>query len=178
MNLFATSPSPAVSATHLCDIRLRKMILETAQLLCTELRRRGKDFVPYRSTHPQHPVTLSLRHDPTLWWTLDYFEALHAEYRHRFNKNHKSYLDCILKIRYGMPPTVDYTIDPPRFHNSARNLSRGCDYTHLPIHEAYRAYLAARWSCESPVWTNRTPPEFYRQPSPTAAPSVRRKFSA
>ena len=68
MNLFVTSLSPTLSAQSLCDIRLRKMILETAQLLCTELRRRGADYMPYRPTHPMHPVTLSLRNDATLLW--------------------------------------------------------------------------------------------------------------
>lgn len=160
MNLFATSPSPLASAIILDDVRLRKMILETAQLLCTELRRRGKDFMPYRSTHPMHPVTLSLRHNPTLWWTLDYFEALHAEYVWRFDKSHKSYNDCILKIRYAMPPTEDTR--NAKFVNCARNDSRGIDYSHLPVHEAYQAYLRARWEIDirPPTWTNRGEPSW------------------
>lgn len=160
MNLFATDPHPAPASIALDDLRLRKMILETAQLLCTELRRRGKDYMPYRPTHPMHPVTLSLRHNPTLWWTFDYFELLHVEYIHRFGKTHKSYRDCILKFRMAMPAYADPS--SAILHNSARNLSHGIDYTHLPVHEAYRRYLSARWSIDyrPPTWTNRQPPSW------------------
>lgn len=159
MNLFVTDPSPTASAQALCDIRLRKMVLETAQMLCTEGRRRGWPDMPYKSTHANHPVVLSLQNDGTLAWVTDYFCAINAEYAYRFNKDHKSYLDCWHKF-----PVLDLYL-PPTFHNSARNLSLGLDFTHFPIFDAYRAYLLARWASDQrpPVWTRRGPPVWFPQ---------------
>ncbi len=162
MNLFVTSLSPTLAAQSLCDIRLRKMILETAQLLCTELRRRGADYMPYKSTHPMHPVTLSLRNDATLLWVEEYFGELHKEYKFRFNKNHKSYVDCWLKIKYAMLHYVNLKASNAIFTNCARNDSLGLDYSHWEITEAYQAYLTARWTRDTrpPCWTNRGAPKF------------------
>ena len=160
MNLFVTSLSPTLAAQSLCDVRLRKMILETAQLLCAELRRRGADYMPYRPTHPMHPVTLSLRNDATLLWAEEYFVEAHKEYEHRFNKDHKSYLDCRASICYAIGRYANLKATGAVFANCARNDTHGLEFTHLPITEAYQAYLSARWSRDSrpPTWTNRGAP--------------------
>ena len=160
MNLFVTSLSPTLAAQSLCDIRLRKMILETAQLLCTELRRRGADYMPYKSTHQMHPVTLSLRNDATLLWVEEYFIELHLEYKHRFDKDHKSFTDCFTKIQMAIGRYVNLKATGTRFANCARNSIFSLDYSHLPITEAYQKYLIDRWSTDTrpPCWTNRNPP--------------------
>ena len=160
MNLFVTSLSPSLAAQSLCDIRLRKMILETAQLLCTELRRRGADYMPYRPTHPMHPVTLSLRNDATLLWVEEYFVELHKEYQFRFNKNHKSFTDCFDKVSLATGRLCNLKATGAVFANCARNDGLGLDYTHLPVPESYRRYLIARWNLDSrlPKWTNRGAP--------------------
>lgn len=157
MNLFVTSLSPTLAAQSLCDVRLRKMILETAQLLCTELRRRGADYMPYRPTHPMHPVTLSLRNDATLLWVEEYFIEAHNEYIHRFAKQHKSFVDCYSKIQMAIGRYANLKASGATFANCARNDSLGLDYTHLPVPDAYRRYLLARWNLDSrlPQWTNR-----------------------
>jgi hypothetical protein len=154
MNLFVTDPSPTLSAQALCDIRLRKMVLETAQMLCTEGRRRGWQGMPYKPTHVNHPVVLSLQNDGTFGWTKEYFLAISNEYAYRFEKDHKSFIKCWYKI-----PKIDQSL-PPTFHNSARNLSLSIDFTHLPIFDAYRAYLIARWIKDQrhPTWTRRGAP--------------------
>lgn len=160
MNLFVTDVNPLLAAQHLDDVRLRKMVLETCQMLCTELRRRGHDM-PYRSTHASHPVVLSLRHDATLRWATRYLTFIGLEHRHRFGKTHLSFEKCWTRALVHMPLS-DGEIPP--FHNSARNLSRGLDFTHLPVPESYRAYLCARWASDvrPPVWTRRERPEWAR----------------
>ena len=160
MNLFVTSLSPTLAAQSLCDIRLRKMILETAQLLCTELRRRGAGYMPYRPTHPMHPVTLSLRNDATLLWVEEYFIELETEYVHRFGKTHKSYEDCFPKVRYAIGRYANLKASGATFANCARNDSLGLDFTHTNIVYAYQLYLNARWERDTrlPQWTNRGAP--------------------
>ena len=160
MNLFVTSLSPTLAAQSLCDIRLRKMILETAQLLCTELRRRGADYMPYRPTHPMHPVTLSLRNDATLLWVEEYFIEAHNEYIHRFAKQHKSFIDCYRKVEMAIGRLCNLKASGATFANCARNDSLGLDFTHTHIVYAYQLYLNARWERDIrlPQWTNRGAP--------------------
>lgn len=157
MNLFVTHYLPPTAATHLDDIRLRKMLLETAQMLCTELTRRGHTM-PYRPTHSHHPVVLALRDDATLEWTIRYFTALDTEYRFRFDKPHKSYLDCADLILPHSPPRGF-----PIFANCARRADLNLNFTHLPVFFAYRQYLSARWNRDNspPQWTNRRSPEWF-----------------
>lgn len=174
MNLFVTSTSPALAAQSLCNIRLRKMILETAQLLCTELRRRGADYMPYRPTHPQHPVTLSLRNDGVLLWVEEYFIELHNEYVYRFAKPHKSFVDCYHKIdmAIGKYCNLKASTNFNKFANCARNDGKGIDYTYKPLTEAYQAYLRARWATDTrpPTWTNRGAPAWHQGSNTTHSP--------
>ena len=57
MNLFILHEDPAVSATYHCDKHVIKMILESAQLLCSTLNMLGYD-TPYKTTHKNHPCRL------------------------------------------------------------------------------------------------------------------------
>lgn len=157
MNLFVTSLSPTLAAQSLDNKRLNKMILETAQLLCTELSRRGYPM-PYKPTHQSHPVTLSLQHDPTLLWAGVYFEALHTEYVYRFLKTHASYTTCASDFRARLPFNVPGS---PIFANCARNQMHALDFTHHPVPESYQHYLSARWNRESPLWTGRKAPDWH-----------------
>lgn len=51
MNIFATDPCPIKSAQFLDDKRVIKMILESAQMLCTALHQLGYDKeIPYKQT--------------------------------------------------------------------------------------------------------------------------------
>jgi hypothetical protein len=142
------------------------MILETAQLLCTELRRRGADYMPYKPTHPTHPVTLSLRNDGVLLWVEEYFVALHNEYLHRFNKNHKSFIDCWAKIHMaiGQYANIKASTDFSKFANCARNPLKHLDFTDCLLTIAYQLYLSARWTTDTrpPTWTNRQPPTWHQ----------------
>ena len=68
MNIFLVDKNPVVCAQALCDLRLNKMIFETAQLLCTAYRHwhdpedveAYKDTI-YKVTHENHPCSIWIR---------------------------------------------------------------------------------------------------------------------
>jgi len=62
MNIFVVSPDTMECAKALDDLRLNKMIIETAQLLSTAMRVQGytgNDI--YKSTHVNHPCAVWAR---------------------------------------------------------------------------------------------------------------------
>jgi len=92
MNIFILDDDIKQCAQYHCDQHVVKMILESVQLLCTALNKKG--FVtPYKSTHRNHPSVLWVEasYDNFLWLkalTL----ALNEEYKYRYDKteDHKS----------------------------------------------------------------------------------------
>jgi hypothetical protein len=90
VNIFALSYDPIQSAKWHVDKHCVKMILETAQILCTNFHLQGLD-APYKPTHANHPSTIWARSSvENMLWTLELGFALLAEYRERFGKIHKS----------------------------------------------------------------------------------------
>jgi hypothetical protein len=90
MNIFVVDENPATAAQQLCDKHVVKMILETAQMLCTVAHEHGFD-APYRKTHPKHPCTLWAGKTGDNWsWLLQHGLAMCAEYTRRYGRVHKS----------------------------------------------------------------------------------------
>ena len=59
MNIFITSFDSKEAASHLDDLRLNKMILETAQLLSSAYRHLfGDNELLYKDTHFNHPCAI------------------------------------------------------------------------------------------------------------------------
>jgi hypothetical protein len=95
MNIFYLSENPVTAARFHADTHVVKMILESAQMLCTIINSHaGEQVMPYKSTHKNHPCTLwaSESLDNALW-LVDLTRALNDEFKHRFNhvNNHKSF---------------------------------------------------------------------------------------
>lgn len=161
MNIFAVSSYPTACARALDDSRLSKMQLETAQMLCTDMRRRGRS-VPYRSTHAHHPVVRWLAHDGAFRWAVSYFEALDVEWRWRGHDRHASFAlvhPLAVRVAHSLP-----LLRRPTFVNAAARKSLSIDFTHVrPATLAYREYLAARWDAAErpPTWGRRGPPRWY-----------------
>ena len=157
MNIFAVSPSHQECVEALDDKRLVKMVLETAQIICTVLNDRGIP-TPYRSTHKNHPCVQWSMRDDNLDWLVGYFHAICGEYTFRYGKVHK----CFETIKDHLPDFKDRK--PSSFQNSARNGSLNLDFTDLPVHDAYREYLNVRWQGDvrEPRWTNRRRPTFFK----------------
>jgi len=111
MNIFILDMDIKKCAQYHCDQHVVKMILESVQLLCTALNKKG--FVtPYKSTHIKHPYVLWVEasYDNFLWLR-DLTIELNREYKYRYNKvdDHKSMavLSKITEYSYpssGLPP--------------------------------------------------------------------------
>ena len=90
MNIFVVDEDPVVAAQQLCDKHVVKMILETAQMLCTVARNHGHE-APYKVAHPKHPCTLWVGKSAANWqWLIDHGLAMAAEYTRRYGRKHKS----------------------------------------------------------------------------------------
>ena len=96
MNIFYLDTSPKESAIMHCDKHCVKMILETAQLLCTAHRELDGNYWAdkvglYQSTHKNHPSAVWVRGSSEhYWWALGLFVHLCKEYTARYGKSHKS----------------------------------------------------------------------------------------
>lgn len=159
MNIFATSKDPILSAICLDDKRLVKMCLETAQIVSTSLHLtgRGADRL-YRPTHIRHPCVIWAIQDAHLNWLMQHFYGLLLEYTFRYHKVHAS--KFIFDVVCELPLKLETCeID---FVNCARNSAHNLDFTHLPVHVAYRHYLQARWATDKrlPTWTYRNKPNW------------------
>jgi len=159
MNIFSSDSSPWLSAQALDDKRVRKMLLETAQILCTVLNSRGHQ-TPYKNSHAGNAITLwAAADDRNLYWLLQHGVALSLEYDYRWpDRTHKSQA----VIEQIIPLIKRKRRDPDHFVNRASHSKLGLDFTHLPTHQAYRQYLSARWKGDkrAPIWTKRGAPSW------------------
>lgn len=90
MNIFVLDKNPTVSATYHCDKHVVKMIVESAQLLCSAFYFNSDIVPPYKLTHANHPCAKWVREAKGNFdWTLQLFESLLKEYTLRYNKTHK-----------------------------------------------------------------------------------------
>tara|TARA_R110000824_G_scaffold52615_4_gene145809 strand:+ start:1944 stop:2405 length:462 start_codon:yes stop_codon:yes gene_type:complete len=90
MNIFVLDRCPKKAAQMACDKHVIKMILETAQMLCTVASNHGFKM-RYRPTHHKHPCTLWAGKSQQNWnWLIAHGIALSQEYTVRYNKRHKS----------------------------------------------------------------------------------------
>ena len=90
MQLFILDRDPEQAARMLCDAHLRKMCLETAQILSARLFLAGRPAAPAmpKPCYVSHPVIRALDTAWKLNWAVACNEALHREYLYRFGKPH------------------------------------------------------------------------------------------
>jgi hypothetical protein len=150
MNIFVLHESPQKSAQMQCDKHVVKMILETAQMLCTVASQQGCP-TPYRATHAKHPCTIwTSQSSANWWWLIDHGIALCEEYTRRYNKIHKSQkvIEYCKTLRLKFPRST-----PTPFAQAMPQ-----QYKHVDPVKAYRAYYKgeksafATWKTEVPNW--------------------------
>lgn len=90
MNIFILDTSPLLAAQYHADRHVVKMILESAQMLCTAINEGvGAPITPYKSTHKNHPCTKWVSTSKAnAMWLYDLMECLGSEYTHRYGKQH------------------------------------------------------------------------------------------
>ncbi len=152
MNIFYLDENKNTCARYHCDAHVIKMILESAQILCTVLWINHIP-APYRLTHKKHPCVVWANHSLSNWiWLKQLAEALNQEYRYRFNhdKNHKSY-DVIATLPLPSIPDLGLTEIPQVMPD---------EYKHQNPVIAYRQYFTA---CKVHLakWTKRDAPYWF-----------------
>ena len=87
MNIFYLDRNPYKASKMLMDVHLRKLLVETAQLLCTHDILCGKER-PLKPTHRNHPCRVCLSEEDNYKWLVTYMRGMLNEYYHRFHKFH------------------------------------------------------------------------------------------
>ena len=120
MNIFYLDHDPVVAASYFYDKHKVKMILESAQMLCTAHHCYGsseqKSNVPYRQAHLNHPSTIWARRSRTTYmWLYKHMIALGKEYTKRYGKEHLTIAKC--RDFLSTPPKHiqgDEWVEPPQ----------------------------------------------------------------
>ena len=97
MNIFYLSTDPEKAAQMMYNKHVVKMILESAQLLCTaHVISDGENAnVPYKVTHKNHPSAIWVRESVSNYiWLYDHMIALGKEYTRRYGKKHLTIIKC------------------------------------------------------------------------------------
>ncbi len=115
MNIFYLHKDPAKAASYFYDKHKVKMILESAQMLCTAHHHYGNgDNVPYKKAHYNHPSTIWCRQNSSQYmWLYDRMIALGKEYTKRYNKTHLTIIKCKNVLKQLPPAIPDSTFTEP-----------------------------------------------------------------
>ena len=116
MNIFYLHSNPKVAASYFYDKHKVKMILESAQMLCTAHIALGNENVPYKKSHLNHPSSVWVRaNNENYQWLYDHMLALGKEYTKRYNKTHLTITKCkdILAIAPSSIPAGSFN-EPPQ----------------------------------------------------------------
>jgi len=90
MQLFILDLDPEKVPAMLCDAHVRKMCLETAQILSSVIRLQKKKLPPGlpKPYNVNHPVIRALDTAQKINWAVQFNTALQREYCRRFGKKH------------------------------------------------------------------------------------------
>jgi len=115
MNIFYLDEDPEVAAIVQYNKHVVKMILESAQMLCTahhELL--DNPSVPYKPAHVNHPSTIWCRQNTRhYFWLYEHMLALGHEYTNRYGKIHKSIIKCKEPLRLAPINMPTYEFEQP-----------------------------------------------------------------
>jgi len=106
MNIFYLDEDPVKAAKVQYNKHVVKMILESAQMLCTAHHHYGNDSVPYKKAHYNHPSTVWVRQNSKQYrWLFHHMLALGDEYTKRYGKKHLSIDKCFGPLSF-LPPNI------------------------------------------------------------------------
>jgi hypothetical protein len=123
MNIFYLHSDPVKAAQIQYNKHVVKMVLESAQMLCTAHHHYAEkldydaDYIPYKKAHYNHPSTIWCRQNvKQYYWLYNHMLALGEEYTKRYGKTHKSIDKCKEPLGlcpFGMTRLGDFT-EPPQ----------------------------------------------------------------
>lgn len=167
MNLFILSRNIQECVEFMFDKHIVKIILEAVQMLCTAIHLIDADneihkkIKLYKIAHKNHPVTIWMRTSiENYLWTLDLVEAMHQEWKYRYNhpkeKVHKSYMVSTYLREYAPSadkfPSIGLTPFAMAMHDACKRED--------PV-EAYRVYYQTPDKRKIASWKKRDKPEWY-----------------
>jgi hypothetical protein len=155
MNIFFLDENPTLSAQYHVDKHVVKMILETAQLLCSvhHVTDQVTDQVPYKLSHKNHPCAVWARQSLSNYLYLcELGLELGKEYTYRYGKRHKS-IDVINWCIVNKPNIPDIGFTKPA-------MAMPDEYKVDSVVESYRNYyIGAKIDLAS--WKNREKPFWF-----------------
>lgn len=183
MNIFILSQDPVTAAQMQCNKHIPKMIVESAQMLCTSHRRldgspdrrpskSGKTMVQYwqlpderedifyKAVHMFHPCTVwTMENVMNYYWHYDHFVALCDEYTHRYGKVHAS--DKLLRDRLKRyPVNIDMKNHMSPFPLAMKS-NPECIALKDPV-KAYQAFYQTKQHRFKMEWTGRPVPDWFQ----------------
>lgn len=153
MNIFFLDEDIKKCARYHCDQHVVKMILESAQILCTVCNLQGIE-TPYKSTHIHHPCVLWAQQSIQNWrWLKKLAQYLNEEYRYRFDhsEDHRSYT-VIKNLSEPTLPDIGLTERP-------QAMPKEYQVPNSP-QKAYRAYYC--YEKKFATWKKRSMPTWYK----------------
>jgi hypothetical protein len=166
MNIFTTDEDPVIAAINLDDLRLNKMIIESASLLANAIAHHGggTSDLPVSKISGQPFKTKAWQNHPScVWvkaskanylWLVKHMTTMIEELKYRKNTMH-SMVDNLPTFQKGMNFIPDGQLI--KFANCT-------PYKQIedPI-KAYRMAMAYKWEHDAriPIWTKRQKPSWY-----------------
>ena len=159
MNIFYLDRDPVVAAQMMCDKHVVKMILESAQMLCTAHRVLDGDSYAdligmYKMAHKNHPSTIWVRTcDENYEWLWNHMDALMKEYTYRYGKHHATerLIHTLWQYPYNIP-VGDFTSPPQCMPDYCKGDDTVSAYQTYYIEE--KSYFATWKNRETPEWFN------------------------
>jgi hypothetical protein len=153
MNIFVLDLNIQTCAAYHADQHVIKMVLESAQMLCTVLHVNGIP-APYKPTHMRHPCTLWAGSSLANWkWLRALALCLNDEYRYRFDRraDHRS---ASVVQELPIPPIADSGLT--EFAQAMPNQYRISG----DAVQAYRRFYCAE-KAHFVTWTKRPAPAWF-----------------
>lgn len=137
----------------LCDKHVGKMIIESAQMLCTAHHECNEKCckAPYKKTHVNHPCSIWVRKSRGNYkWLVEHATEMCEEFKKRYGKEHKS---CkVVKWCAKNLPSIKNK------KRTAFALAMPEKYKNKNAVKAYRNFYLgekmrfAKWKCGEPEW--------------------------
>lgn len=153
MNIFATSSDPVISAKHLDDMRVNKMITESLQMLAVAIDINGgsSSYLPLNIQGAPYGVKGHKNHPCTVWvskskynyiWLIEHLNALLEEWYVRTGKVQRGENNLIRVMSF-----ISYMPDIPMtpFVNCTTHHKHIVD-----VHAAYRLEMEYKWANKKP----------------------------
>ena len=157
MNIFYLHEDPDKAAQYQYNKHVVKMILESAQLLCTAhhlLCPEESDLIPYKATHKNHPSAVWVRQSSSNYaWLYFHMMALGKEYKKRYNKEHLTIAKC--RDVLAQTPGPIFNIGPTDMPQCMPDEYKDDDYVtaYRKYYQGAKAYFA-KWErgVSAPDW--------------------------